>query len=99
MPEFDHLFALDDLNLGKTSLVKHSIKLTNQIPFKERCQRIPPSQYEEVRKHLKEMFSVGANRKPNRPWASKVALVRGRMEVSFLHRPEEIEFQDDENVY
>ena len=27
--------ALDELELGKTSLVKHHIKLTNEIPFKE----------------------------------------------------------------
>ena len=42
LTEYHDLFSLDDLELGKTSLVKHSIKLTNETPFKERYQRIPP---------------------------------------------------------
>ena len=49
---------MEDLELGKTSLVKHSIKLTNEIPFKERYQRIPLHQNEEVKKHLKEMREI-----------------------------------------
>ena len=36
LTECHDLFALDDLELGKTSLVKHSIKLTNEPLFKER---------------------------------------------------------------
>ena len=34
--EYHDLFTLDDLELVKTSLVKHSIKLMNDTPFKER---------------------------------------------------------------
>ena len=45
--------------LGKTSLVQHDIKLDDKIPFKERYRRIPPHQYEEVRKHLQEMLDIG----------------------------------------
>ena len=51
--EYHYLFALDDLELEKTSLVKHSIRLTNEILFKERYQRIPLHQNKEVEKHLK----------------------------------------------
>ena len=36
LTECHDLFALDDLELGKTSLVKHSIKLTNETQFKKR---------------------------------------------------------------
>ena len=36
LTKYHDLFALDDLELGKTSLVKHCIKLTNETPFKER---------------------------------------------------------------
>ena len=32
----NHIFAVDDLELGKTDLVKHVIKLDNYVPFKER---------------------------------------------------------------
>ena len=74
--EYGFLFALDDLDLGKTSLVKHTIKLRNYTPFKERYCRIPPHQYEEVKKHLHEMLKIGAIQRSNSPWASAVVLVR-----------------------
>ena len=70
------MFAVEDLELGKTDLVKHEIKLDNYVPFKEQYRWIPPHQYEEVRKHLNEMLEIGAIRKSNSPWASAVVLVR-----------------------
>ena len=33
--KWEHLFAQSNLDLGKTSLIKQWIKLTEQIPFKE----------------------------------------------------------------
>ena len=36
MIEYQHLFALNDLELGNTSKVKHEIKLSNPVPFKDR---------------------------------------------------------------
>ena len=74
--EYGQLFALDNLDMGPTSVVKHEIKLNDYTPFKERYRRIPPHQYEEVKKHLKEMLEIGAIRKSNIPWASVVVLVR-----------------------
>ena len=74
--DFRDVFALGPLELGKTSLVKHTIKITNPNPFKERYRRIPPHQFEEVRKHLKEMEDIGAIRRSNSPWASPVVLVK-----------------------
>ena len=73
---YHHIFAVEDLELGHTNLVKHEIKLTNYVPFKERYRRIPPYQYEEVRKHLDEMLRMGAIRRSNSLWASAVVLVR-----------------------
>ena len=58
--EYQHLFALTLNELGKTSLVQHDIKLDDKTPFKERYQRIPPHQYEAVRKHLQEILYIGA---------------------------------------
>ena len=46
--EYQHLFALHDLELGKTAKVKHEIKLSNPVPFKDRYCRIPPHEFEEV---------------------------------------------------
>ena len=60
MTAFQHLFTLSNLELGRTSLVKHKINVDNPVPFKERYRRIPPQEFEEVRNHLQEMLKVGA---------------------------------------
>ena len=75
MDEYQHLFALNLKELGKTSLVQHEIKLSDKTPFKERYSRIPPHQYEEVKKHLQEMLDIGAIHRSTSPWASPVVLV------------------------
>ena len=72
----NHIFAVDDLELGKNDLFKHVIKLDIYVPFKEQYQQIPLHQYEEVRKHLNKMYEIGAIRKSNSPWASGGVLVR-----------------------
>ena len=74
--EYQHLFALNDLELGKTSKVKHQIKLNNNVPFKDRYWRIPPQEFDEVHRHLEEMLKIGAIQKSVSPWASPVVLVR-----------------------
>ena len=75
LEEYQHLFALNLKELCRMSLVQHEIKLSNNIPFKERYRRIPPHQYEEVRKHLQEMLDIGAIQRSTSPWASPVVLV------------------------
>ena len=76
LTDYGAVFAENDMDLGKTSLVKHKINLTDYMPFKERYRLIPPHQYEEVRKHLQEMLDIGAIHHSQSPWASAVVLVR-----------------------
>ena len=73
--EFTYIFSQDDLDLGKTSIVKNSIKLNDSVPFKEWYRCIPPGMHEEVKVHIQEMLDVGAIRPSNSPWASAVVLV------------------------
>ena len=58
--KWEHLFAHSDLDLGKTALTKHTIKLTDQTPFKEHYRCIPPHMYNDVRVHIQEMLDIGA---------------------------------------
>ena len=51
--EYACIFWQNDLDLGKTSIVKHSIKLTDLTPFKECYQCIPPGMYEKVDAYLR----------------------------------------------
>ena len=70
------IFSQNDLDLGKTSIVKHSIKLPDTMPFKEGYRCIPLRMYDEAKNHIKEMLGVGAIRPSNSPWASVVVLVQ-----------------------
>ena len=40
--KWGHQFAHSDLDLGKTALIKHKIRLTEQMPFKERYNKYLP---------------------------------------------------------
>ena len=74
--EYSDIFSRHDLDLGKTHLVKHDIKLMDKTPFKQGYRRIPPHLYEDVRSHLKEMIELGAIRKSQSPWSSAIVLVQ-----------------------
>ena len=50
--EYGFLFTLDNLDLGMTSIVKHTIKLTDSTPFKA-YWNITPHQFEEAKKNRK----------------------------------------------
>ena len=69
-------FSKNDLDMGRTNLVKHHIKLTDPIPLKEAYRRIPPQMYDEVKAHIQEMLDLGAIRPSNSPWASAIVLGR-----------------------
>ena len=73
--KWEYLFAHSDLDLGKTALIKHKIRLMEQTPFKERYRCIPPHMYDDVRAHIQEMLDIGAICKSQSLWASAVVLV------------------------
>ena len=73
--KWEHLFAHNSLDLGKTALIKHKIQLTDQTPFKEHYRCIPPHMYDDVRVHIQEILDIGAIHKLHSPWASTVVLV------------------------
>ena len=73
--KWEHLFAHSNLDLDKTALIKHKIRLTEQTPFKERYRCIPPHMYDDVRAHIQEMLDIGANHKSHSLWVSAVVLV------------------------
>ena len=73
--EYAGIFAISDMDLCRTSLVKHSIRLTDNTPFMEHYLQISPLIYKEVREHWTEMLQIGAIWPSNSPWASLVVLV------------------------
>ena len=73
--EYACIFSRNDIDLGKTSIVKHVIRLTASTPFKECYQHFPLGMYEEVKAHTQEMLDTGAIHPSNSSWASAVVLV------------------------
>ena len=69
-------FSHHDLDMGRTQKTKHRIPMYDPSPFKLPYHRIPPSMYEEVRKHLQEMLASDEIRVSQSPYASPVVLIR-----------------------
>ena len=62
LAEYHNIFSLDLAELGCTHLTEHTIKVTDDTPFKEWSRRILPLMVEEVRDHLREMLESGTIR-------------------------------------
>ena len=76
LTQWSHVFAQHSLDLGHTDKVKHHIHLNDDIPFKDKYRTIPPSMYEEVRRHIQEMLDMGAIRESESPYSSNVVLAK-----------------------
>ena len=58
--KWEHLLAHSNLDLGKTALTKHKVKLTDQTPFKEHYRCITPHMYDDMRTHIQGMLDISA---------------------------------------
>ena len=76
LAEYHDIFLLDQVELGCTHSTEHTIKVTDDTPFKEQFRWIPPPIVEEVRNHLREMLESGAIRPSQSVWCNAVVLVR-----------------------
>ena len=76
LSEYHDIFSLDAAELGCTHSTEHTIKVTDDTPFKEHFRQIPPPMVEEVRNHLKEMLELGAIRPSQSAWCNAMVLVR-----------------------
>ena len=76
LAEYHNIFSIDLAELGCTHLTKHTIKVTDDTPFKDRFRRIPLPMVEEVRDHLREMLESGTIRPSQSAWCNAVVLVR-----------------------
>ena len=78
LAEYHDIFSLDLAELGCTHLTEHTIKVTDDTPFKERFRWIPLLMVEEVRDNLREMLESGTIRPSQSAWYNAVILLRKR---------------------
>uniref|UniRef100_A0A3B1K6C6 Gypsy retrotransposon integrase-like protein 1 n=1 Tax=Astyanax mexicanus TaxID=7994 RepID=A0A3B1K6C6_ASTMX len=69
------VFSKHHLDYGHTTVVKHEIPLVDPRPFRLPYRKIPPSQYQAVRKAITEMEEAGVIRPSKSPYASPIVVV------------------------
>ena len=74
--EYQDVFSRDDMDIGKTDLVKHSISTGDSRPIRQPYRRLPIWQQQEAETQIKDMLERGVIEKSNSPWASPIVLVK-----------------------
>lgn len=69
------VFSQHPLDYGYTTTVRHEIPLVDSKPFRLPYRKIPPSQWQDVRRLLTEMETAGVIRPSKSPYASPVVIV------------------------
>jgi hypothetical protein len=69
------VFSQHPLDYGLTKTVQHDIPLVDPKPFRLPYRKIPPAQWQDVRKLLTEMEATGVIRPSKSPYASPEVIV------------------------
>lgn len=62
--KYRDVFSAGDSDLGCTTLIEHNIPLTDDIPTKQRYRCIPPSRFEIVKVHIKQLLQAQRKLQP-----------------------------------
>ena len=76
LAKYHNIFSLEPAELGCTHSTKHTIKVTDDAPFKEKFRWIPLPLVEKVWNHLREMLESGAIQPSQSAWCNAIVLVR-----------------------
>ena len=70
LERMSYVFASGDRDLGCANGVEHEINLTEDLPFKEACRRVPPEQLEEFRDAVRDLLDTGVITESKSSYAS-----------------------------
>ena len=76
LAEYHDVFSMEPAKLGCIHSTEHTIKVTDDTPFKEWFRWIPTPLVEEVCNHFREMLESGAIWPSQSAWCNMVVLVR-----------------------
>lgn len=74
--KYSNVFAKDDGDLGCTDEIVHEIPLLDNAPVRQRHRRIPPTQWQAVKDHIKQLLESKVIRESSSPYASPIVLVQ-----------------------
>ncbi len=76
LKKYSQLFAENDTDLGRTTLVQHDIVTGDSPPLRQPPRRVMPALQDEFEKELERMQAAGVIEPGQSAWASPVVLVR-----------------------
>lgn len=76
LAERREVFSLHEWDIGLAKGVKHSIRLHDNRPFRERSRRIAPADIDDVRQHIQQLLAAGIMTESRSPYASPIVVVR-----------------------
>uniref|UniRef100_A0A8C6TU90 Gypsy retrotransposon integrase-like protein 1 n=1 Tax=Neogobius melanostomus TaxID=47308 RepID=A0A8C6TU90_9GOBI len=76
LQKYSDVFSQHDGDLGCTNLIAHDIPLVDNVPVKQRYRRIPPSEYEAAKAHIRQLLESQVIRESSSPFASPIVLVK-----------------------
>ena len=76
---YSDIFATKDSNLGRATMLQHTIQTGDSPPIRQHTRRIPHYQRDEVKKLIQEMLTKNIIQPSKSPWASPVVIVRKKM--------------------
>ncbi len=74
--KYRDVFALSNDQLGRTSLVQHTIDTGDALPIKQRPHRTTPESKQEIDRQVSDMLDRGIIQESVSPWSSPVILVK-----------------------
>lgn len=76
MMERKEVFSCSEFDVGCAKSTQHSVRVTEDKPFREHSRRLPPKDLEDVRKHFNDLKEAGIISESRSPYASPIVVVR-----------------------
>ena len=73
---YSDVFATKDSNLGRATMLQHTIQTGDNSPIRQHTRRLPHYQRDEVKKLIQEMLTKNIIQPSKSPWASPVVIVK-----------------------
>ena len=76
LSEYQDIFSKGSFDVGKTNVVQHDIKLTDQRPIKQHPRRMSDQKQQEADRQIDQLCDLGLVQPSNSAWASPIVMVK-----------------------